>query len=104
MNVDLDDLNRVVLRFLIRKKGYPVGEAKIIHSVLLYATLRGNSQGLNKLFLEGAGGIPKWDPTADFQIFKNRVHARNGQSMIALNLAVERAMEGASESGVCGIS
>ena len=66
MKIKISDLETLTEKALT-KQGYDDGETKIIKSVLLYAQLRGNNQGVVKLI---GKGIPKREAVGTPKIVK----------------------------------
>lgn len=99
MKIKVDDLRAKVLTGL-SKLGYSSEDAKTISSVLLYAQLRGNNQGITKV---ATGGVPKAEDIQELKVVKqNRCGSliSGGHSMIAATKAVNLATELAAEHGI----
>lgn len=84
----------------VQKLGYTGKDAKIIADVLLYAQLRGNSQGIAKI---ATGGVPHVSDVEPFRVVKENkcgVLVSGGHSMVASVKAAEKAVELAREHGM----
>jgi len=101
MKVSLDELERTTKRAILTF-GYTDSEADVILSVLMYAQLRGNNQGVVKLI---GSGIPKGSNVHPPVIEKETelsalIDGGNTHAMVVVNYAVDVAIAKARESGV----
>lgn len=101
MKIKLTELKDLVNKALANQ-GYTREESAIMSEVLLYAQLRGNSQGVSKLI---GDGIPK-DPAAQTpEIIKEskvsaHIDAHQTHAMLAVNKAVDIAITKGQDIGV----
>ncbi len=99
MKISLNELNAKVLEG-VQKLGYTNEDAQIIKDVLLYAQLRGNSQGIAKI---ATGGVPRATETESLRLVKENKSGAlfsGGHSMVASVKAAEKAIELARDHGV----
>jgi LDH2 family malate/lactate/ureidoglycolate dehydrogenase len=87
---------------IVKRSGYTPEEARIITDILMYAQLRGNNQGAIKL--TGAG-IPKNPAAYPIKILHETklsalLDGGHNMGMIAVNRAVDIAVQKAQEHGV----
>lgn len=102
--VPLSDLKILTKQILQQVLAYPEEEATIITDILLYAQVRGNSQGVIKLV---TGGVPAHDGGKEQQIkveHESKLSARlNGHGisgMLVLEKAMKMAIDKAEQHGL----
>jgi LDH2 family malate/lactate/ureidoglycolate dehydrogenase len=99
MKIPLHDLQAKVSAG-VQKLGYTGEDAQIISDVLLYAQLRGNSQGIAKI---ATGGVPYASEVEPFRVAKENkcgMLVSGGHSMIASVKAADMAVELARVHGI----
>jgi len=101
MKVDLKELEDLTTR-AIKNYGYDDVETATIRDMLLYAQLRGNSQGVVKLI---GKGIPKNRDAGEIKIEKEtalsaRINGNQNQAMLVVKKALEVVLEKAKLSGI----
>ncbi len=101
MKIKVSELEVLTEKALI-KQGYDEKESSIIKKVLLYAQLRGNSQGVVKLI---GNGIPKRDAAGTPKIVKDTpvsslVDGNKTHAIIVMDQITDIAIEKAKISGI----
>ena len=101
MKIKIDELKRVTLQVLARG-GYPPDEAETILSVLMYAQLRGNNQGIVKLI---GAGMPRDKACKPISVIKDTklsalLDGGRNSGMVVVTHAMNIAIQKASEHGV----
>lgn len=101
MKIKLTDLKNITTKAIL-SYGYTKKEAEIIGSVLLYAQLRGNNQGVVKLI---GAGIPKRDNAQPPKLVKETpvsalIDGNATHAMIVMDLVTETAIAKAKQSGL----
>ena len=101
MKIKLSDLENLTKKALL-KYGYTSEESTVIKSVLLYAQMRGNNQGIVKLI---GKGIPKATDTGEIKIEKDTklsalINGNKNHAMVVVNQAVDVAIKKAKEHGI----
>lgn len=101
MKIKLSELEDLVQQSLINY-GYDQNESSIIKSVLLYAQLRGNNQGVVKLI---GNGIPKNLSGKKYEITKELpvsalVNGNGTHAMIVMDYLADLSIEKAKKSGI----
>ncbi len=104
VEMDVSDLEAVTHRLLQRSLGYDAQAAALITRVLLYAQMRGNSQGVIKLL---TGGVPAYETTKGTPIevehetkLSARLHGHGTSGMLVLDRAVTMAITKAKDHGL----
>ncbi|EWM27621.1 ureidoglycolate dehydrogenase [Nannochloropsis gaditana] len=104
VEMDLSELEAVTQRLLQQSLNYNEEEAAIITRVLLYAQMRGNSQGVIKLV---TGGVPASDASTHTDIevehetkVSARLHGHGTAGMLVLHRATSMAIQKAREHGL----
>lgn len=103
--MDLSELEAVTQRFLQRSLGYRAEDAGLITRVLLYAQMRGNSQGVIKLL---TGGVPAYNSdrsTSQIEVehetkLSARLHGHGAAGMLVMQRATTMAIDKAKEHGL----
>ena len=101
MQVQVSELKRVTLQVLSRS-GYPSDEAEIILSVLMYAQLRGNNQGVVKLI---GAGMPRDKACKPISIIHDTklsalLDGGKNSGMVVVSYAMQLAIQKAGEHGI----
>ncbi len=100
MIIKLPELEKLV-RSALKKYGYLPAEIDTISSVLLYAQLRGNNQGIVKLI---GKGIPKNPQAGKIKIIKETklsalLDGNHNQGMVVMKKAMDIALSKAKKHG-----
>lgn len=101
MKVQVEELKQVTLNVLSRS-GYPVDEAETILSVLMYAQLRGNNQGVVKLIGAGMPRDKACQPILVVRETKLSALLDGGRNagMVAVTYAMKLAIQKAQDHGI----
>lgn len=101
MKVQVEELKQVTLNVLSRS-GYPVDEAETILSVLMYAQLRGNNQGVVKLIGAGMPRDKACQPISVVRETKLSALLDGGRNagMVAVTYAMKLAIQKAQDHGI----
>lgn len=106
MLCETQELNSLVLRALLNL-GYTQSDAEVMTTCMMHAEIHGNNQGISKLYRPQDMGF---NPQAGPLLFENEtpnsvvVNGNRRSGMVALDMAVRKAIEKASAGGVavCG--
>jgi len=104
VEMDVSELEAMTQRLLQRSLGYDAQAAALIMRVLLYAQMRGNSQGVIKLL---TGGVPAYEASKGTPIevehetkLSARLHGHGTSGMLVLDRAVTMAITKAKDHGL----
>ena len=105
MKINLAELNGLILKAL-KKYGYTDEEAEVLQSVLMYAQMRGNNQGIVKLI---GKGIPRNVKGTPYEVVKETpvsalVNGNFTHAMVVMSGITDIAIGKAKKTGiaVCG--
>jgi LDH2 family malate/lactate/ureidoglycolate dehydrogenase len=105
-SLSIEEIKRLGLKILTQSLGYQQKEAEVILSVLLYAELRGNSQGLIKLVTDSlvTQATQNTCTIAKETTFSAVVHGNKRCGLLVLSDATNLAIQKAKQHGVSVIT